>query len=51
MPLVAIPDASRFLTGGFMAMAIALAPLLVIGVHLAGRRLGESPAPRVAGRR
>ena len=43
MPLVAIPLASQFLTGGFMAMAIALAALLVIGVHLAGRRLGESP--------
>ena len=44
MPLVAIPDASQLLTGGFMAVAIALAALLVIGVHLAGRRLGESPA-------
>jgi hypothetical protein len=43
MPLVAIPLASQFLTGGFMAMAIALAALLVIGVHVAGRRLGESP--------
>jgi hypothetical protein len=44
MPLVAIPDASQLLTGGFMAMAIALAALLVVGVHLAGHRLGESPA-------
>ncbi len=43
MPLVGIPDASRFLTGGFMAMAIGAGPLLVIGVHLAGRRLRESP--------
>ena len=46
MPLVAIPDASRFLTGSFMAMAIALAALLVIGVRVAGRRLGEPPATR-----
>jgi len=29
-----------------MAMAIALAALLVIGVHVAGRRLGEPPATR-----
>ncbi len=43
MPLVGIPNASQFLTGGFMAMGIALATLLVIGVHFAGRRLGESP--------
>jgi hypothetical protein len=41
MPLVGIPEASPFLTGSFMAMAIALAVLLVIGVHVAGRRLGE----------
>jgi len=46
MPLVAIPDASRFLTGSFMAMAIGLALLLVIGVDLAGRRLRESPRTR-----
>lgn len=44
MPLVGIPSASQFLTGSFMAMAIALAVLLVIGVHLAGRRLGEAPS-------
>ena len=50
MPLVGIPDASPFLTGGFMAMGLALATLLVIGVHFAGRRLGESPARRAAGR-
>ena len=43
MPLVGIANASQFLTGGFMAMGIALATLLVIGVHFAGRRLGESP--------
>ncbi len=43
MPLVGIPNASQFLTGGFMAMGIALATLLVIGVHFAGRRLGEPP--------
>ena len=46
MPLVGIPDASRFLTGSFMAMAIGLALLLVVGVDLAGRRLGESPRAR-----
>lgn len=44
MPLVGIPSASPFLTGSFMAMAIALAALLVIGVHRAGRRLSEPPA-------
>ena len=43
MPLVGIPSASQFLTGSFMAMAIGLAVLLVIGVHVAGRRLGEPP--------
>jgi hypothetical protein len=31
------------LTGSFIGMACALAVLLVIGVHLAGRRLGEPP--------
>jgi hypothetical protein len=41
MPLVGIPSASRFLTGSFMAMALALAALLVLGVFCAGRRLGE----------
>ena len=41
MPLVGIPSASQFLTGSFMAMAIVLAALLVIGVPFAGRRLGE----------
>jgi len=46
MPLVGIPDASRFLTGSFMAMAVGLAVLLVIGVDLAGRRLRESPRTR-----
>ena len=46
MPLVGIPDASRFLTGSFMAMAIGLVVLLVIGVDLAGRRLRESPRTR-----
>jgi len=46
MPLLAIPDASQFLTGSFIAMAIALVALLVIGVHVAGRRLGEPPATR-----
>ena len=43
MPLVGIPTASQFLTVGFMAVASALAVLLVIGVHVAGRRLGEPP--------
>ncbi len=42
MPLVGIANASPFLTGGFMAMGLALATLLVFGVHFAGRRLGES---------
>jgi hypothetical protein len=46
MPLVAIPDASRFLTGSFMTMAIALAALLALGVHVAGRRLGEPARTR-----
>jgi hypothetical protein len=46
MPLLAIPDASRFLTGSFMAMAVALAALLVLGVHVAGHRLGESRSRR-----
>lgn len=44
MPLVGIPSASQCLTGSFMAMAIGLAGLLVLGVHVAGRRLGEPPA-------
>ena len=44
MPLVGIPSASQFLTGSFMAMAIGLAALLLIGVHVAGRRLGEPSA-------
>ena len=46
MPFVAIPDASRLLTGGFIAMAIGLALLLVIGVNIAGRRLGETATAR-----
>jgi len=46
MPLVAIPDASRFLTGSFMAMAVALAVLWVIAVDFAGRRLREPRAVR-----
>ena len=47
MPLVAIPDASRFLTGSFIVLAVALAVLWVIAVDLAGRRLRE---PRVVRR-
>ena len=43
MPLVGIPSASQFLTVSFMVMASALAGLLVIGVRVAGRRLGEPP--------
>jgi hypothetical protein len=43
MPLVGIPTASQLLTGSFIAMACALAVLLVVGVHVAGRRLGEPP--------
>jgi hypothetical protein len=46
MPLVAIPDASRFVTGSFIAMAIGLAFLLVVGVNLAGRRVREAPHAR-----
>ena len=42
MPLVGIANASQFLTAGFMAMGLALATLLVFGVHFAGRRLGKS---------
>ena len=43
MPLVGLPSASHFLTVSFIAMACALAVLLITGVHVAGRRLGESP--------
>jgi hypothetical protein len=46
MPLLAIPDASRFLTGSFMTMAVALAVIWVIAVDVAGRRLREPRAVR-----
>ena len=46
MPLLAIPDASPFLTGSFIAMAVALAALLVAAVDAAGRRLDDSRARR-----
>lgn len=46
MPFVAIPDASPLLTGGFVAMAVGLALLLVMGVNVAGRRLGETATVR-----
>jgi hypothetical protein len=46
MPLLAIPDASRFLTGSFTTMAVVLAVIWVIAVDLAGRRLREPRAVR-----
>ncbi len=41
-----INGASFFLTVGFATIAIALAALMVIGVHIAGRRLNEPPSER-----
>src|SRR5882672_4800414 len=41
-PLPLVPGASWPLAAGFVLFAVALAALLVIGVHIASRRLGES---------
>jgi hypothetical protein len=40
------PASSRALEAGFVAMALALAALFVLGVHRAGARIGETPATR-----